>query len=233
MIDISKIYVYDNLFPEYLVSSFSKKLNNTKRWEYGIQGRPGGPKDGRFFSIWLHRPHESFILKYAMNENQVDPFSKDVDGIGSYVHDAFVSCALPSMIPDAKVSQIYRVHFNGQVPMNVPIPIHYDWEMPDYWTMVYYVGGKDGDTLFYDEPVGPDGEDNSFKEVHRVKFKPGRLIFFPSYYWHAALHPTEGLRTSFAISYVLGECGVNNELRKMRGILDLPPPELPEKFLRR
>lgn len=221
MIDTSKIFVYDNLFPDYIVNSFGKKLNNSQKWEYGIQGRPGGPKDGRFFCIWLHRPHE----------NKINVFERDIDGVASYVHDAFASHVLPQFIPDTKISQIYRVHFNGQVSMDVPIPIHYDWEMADYWTMVYYVGGVDGDTVFYDEPIGPDGEDNSFKEVYRVKFKPGRLIFFPSYYWHAALHPTEGLRTSLGISYILSECSINNEIRKMRGLPETHPPELPPEFL--
>lgn len=215
--DLSKIFVFDYVFPEYLVQSFSKKLYDTKRWEYGIQGRPGGPKDGRFFAIWLHRPHE----------NQIDPFTKDIDGISGYVHDAFRKHVLPSLIPDAQITQIYRVHYNGQVPMNVPVPIHYDWEMPDYWTMIYYVGGNDGDTLFYDEPIGSDGEDSSFKEVYRVKFKPGRIVFFPSYYWHAALHPTEGLRTSLAISYVLNECSANQELRRIRGLPEYKLPEFP------
>mgnify|MGYP001161279760 FL=1 len=214
-IDISKIFVYDDVFPDYLVQSFSKKLNDCKRWEYGIQGRKGGSKDGRFFAIWVHRPHE----------HTEDPFALDVDGIASYVHDAFTKHILQTFIPDAYANQLYRVHFNGQVPMDVAVPIHLDWEMPDYWTMIYYVGGKDGDTLFYSDPIGPDGEDTSFQEVYRVKFKPGRLILFPSYYFHAALHPTEGMRTSLAISYCLSECSANSELRKLRGLPDYESPK--------
>ena len=214
-IDTSKIFVYDDVFPDYLVQSFSKKLNDCKRWEYGIQGRKGGSKDGRFFAIWVHRPHEQ----------TEDPFALDVDGIASYVHDAFTKHILKTFIPDAYANQLYRVHFNGQVPMDVAVPIHLDWEMPDYWTMIYYVGGKDGDTLFYSDPIGPEGEDTSFQEVHRVKFKPGRLILFPSYYFHAALHPTEGLRTSLAISYCLSECSANSDLRKLRGLPDYESPK--------
>ena len=107
--------------------------------------------------------------------------------------------------------------------MNIAVQIHLDWEMPDYWTMIYYVGGKDGDTLFYNNPIGPECENTSFQEVHRIKFKPGRLIFFPSYYFHAALHPTEGLRTSLGINYCLSECSANSELRKLRGLPDYEP----------
>ena len=113
-IDISKIFVYDDVFPDYLVQSFSKKLNDCKRWEYGIQGRKGGSKDGRFFAIWVHRPHEQ----------TEDPFNLDVDGIASYVHDAFTKHILQTFIPDAYANQLYRVHFNGQVPMDVAVPIH-------------------------------------------------------------------------------------------------------------
>lgn len=207
MVDISKIFVVDNIFPDYVVSSFANKLQNTNRWEYGIQGRLGSEKDGRFFSIWVHKPHE-----YS------DPFEKDVDGICSYVHDAFCEYVLPSTIPDAYPTQLYRVHFNGQVAMDAAVPIHYDWEMPDYWTMIYYVGGVDGDTVFYNEPTGPSNLDSSFEEIYRVKFKPGRLVFFPSYYWHAALHPTSGLRTSCAISYRLSKCKANDEIRLQRGM---------------
>lgn len=219
MIDTSKIFVIDDIFPEYLVKSFSRKLYDTKRWEYGIQGRSDGPKDGRFFAIWVHRPHETIEQLITR-----DPFHKDVDGIASYVHDAFCEHVLPSVMPDAYPTQLYRVHFNGQVPMDVIVPIHLDWEMPDYWTMIYYVGGKDGDTLFYNDPTGPTGEDQSFEEVYRVKFKPGRMILFPSHYWHAALHPTEGLRVSCAISYRLSRCKANDEVRAARGL----PPSSPD-----
>lgn len=220
MVDTSKIFVVDDIFPDYLVRSFERKLYDAQKWEYGIQGRPDGPKDGRFFAIWVHRPHEN-----------CGAFDRDIDGIASYVHDAFCHHALPSVMPDAFPTQIYRVHFNGQVPMDVAVPIHYDWEMPDYWTMIYYVGGKDGDTLFYDEPIGPNGEDQSFEEVYRVKFKPGRMVFFPSHYWHAALHPSEGLRTSCAISYCLNECKANNELRAQRGLPEFTPPDLSQLTL--
>ena len=141
MVDTSKIFVVDDIFPDYLVRSFERKLYDAQKWEYGIQGRPDGPKDSRF-SIWVHRPHEN-----------CGAFDRDIDGIASYVHDAFCQHALPSVMPDAFPTQIYRVHFNGQVPMDVAVPIHYDWEMPDYWTMIYYVGGKDGDTLLTNQLV--------------------------------------------------------------------------------
>tara|TARA_B100001250_G_scaffold82841_1_gene68357 strand:- start:4641 stop:5348 length:708 start_codon:yes stop_codon:yes gene_type:complete len=215
-VDTSKIFVYDDLFPDYLVQSFGKKLNDINRWEYGIQGRYGGQKDGRFFAIWVHRPHEQTR----------NPFEKDIDGIASYVHDAFCGDALKKLIPDATPTQLYRIHFNGQVPMDVDVPIHMDWEMADYWTMIYYTSGKDGDTVFYNDPLTDDGEDVGFEEVYRVKFKPGRLVFFPSYIFHAAEHPSEGLRTSLAISYCLNECSANNELRKLRGLPEVKPPDL-------
>jgi len=222
MVDISKIFVVDNIFPEHLVQSFGRKLLHAQRWEYGIQGRSGGEKDGRFFSIWVHRPHES-----------TNPFERDVEGIASYVHDAFCQFALPSKIKDAFPTQIYRVHFNGQVPMDVAIPIHFDWEMPDYWTMIYYVEGVDGDTVFYNNPTGPTEKDSSFEEVYRVKFKPGRMLFFPSHYWHAALHPSEGLRVSCAISYKLSECDMVNEVRRERGLPETIAPDLSELFHQR
>ena len=213
--DISKIFVVDDIFPDFMVSSFFDKVIDSSRWKYGAQGTGDSLYD-RFFAIWIHKPHE-----------KTNPFDNDIGSVCYYVHKAVMSRVVPEYLPGSTPTQIYRIHFNGQTPSPSPVSIHYDWDMPDFWTMLYYVGGVDGDTIFYDEPVDENGNDNTGKEVYRVKFKPGRLIIFPSYYWHAGEPPSAGLRVSLSINYKIGGGEIPNEVRRQRGLPEYHEPDLP------
>jgi hypothetical protein len=204
--DISRIHVIDDIIPDWLLNSFEKRIKKSERWRYGIGATE--LEYQRFFAIWIKKPGE-----YPQFE------SRDVDNIATYVNDAFNSI-LDSLVPNAIVKDIHRCHFNGQIPTTYELSKHLDWKIPDMWTLLFYVTGDDGDTVFYEEPeVDPDtGIMDPGEEVYRVKFKKGRMVFFPSYYWHAGEHPTQGFRVSLAFNYLLNNCEENQKIRMERGL---------------
>jgi len=222
-VDINKIFVVDDVAPEWLYDSWVNRITEAQRWKYGMAATR--QDYGRFFVLW--------VAQAGSHKGPRGPFTGDHEGIANYFNDLWQDHHLPRLIPDATVMNIHRVHFNGQFPTNNKLAVHLDWDILDMWTMVYYLDGDDGDTLFYENPE-PDEEGNLLppKEVHRVQFKKNRAVFFPSIYWHAAENPKEGFRISLAFNYLLNRCEINNSLRRDRGVMDtiIPHPDLTDFF---
>jgi len=219
LIDINKIFVVDNVAPDWLYDSWVRKIQTAQRWKYGMAATR--QDYGRFFVMW--------IAQAGSHRGPRGPFVGDFEGIADYFNEVWQNQHLTALIPDAAIANIHRIHFNGQFPTNNKLSLHYDWDIPDMWTVVYYLDGEDGDTIFYNSPaVDSDGELIIPSEIHRVEFKPNRAVFFPSYYWHAAENPKDGFRISLAFNYLLNRCDINNTLRKDRGIESqiIPPPDL-------
>lgn len=61
--------------------------------------------------------------------------------------------------------------------------VHTDTNTEDCISVIYHVNESEGDTCFYDDRYG--------KPVHNVPFKQGRLVIFPSHFWHEGLPPTK------------------------------------------
>lgn len=219
IIDTNKIFIVDNVAPEWLYNSWVNRIVEAQRWKYGMAATR--QDEGRFFVLW--------VAQAGAHRGARGPFTGDHEGIANYFNDLWQDQHLPNLIPDARVNNIHRVHFNGQFPTNNKLAVHLDWDILDMWTMVYYLDGDDGDTLFYENPETDElGNLLPPKAVHRVEFKRNRAIFFPSLYWHAAENPTTGFRISLAFNYQLNRCKINNDLRKDRGMDDqmIPPPDL-------
>lgn len=211
IVDIDKIKVVDNVAPEWLYETWVERVRNMQRWKYGMAATR--QDRSRFFVTW--------VSQAGHHRGPNGPFKGDHEGIADYFNELWRWHHLPKLYPDAQVINIHRVHFNGQYPTDDKLAIHMDWEDLDMWTMVYYLDGEEGDTIFYDLPkMKQDGELTQPKPVHKVKFKHNRAIFFPSYYWHAAENPKNGFRVSLAFNYLLNRCKVNEDLRKDRGIVE-------------
>tara|TARA_B110000503_G_C7167937_1_gene422797 strand:+ start:2352 stop:3107 length:756 start_codon:yes stop_codon:yes gene_type:complete len=218
-IDTNKIFVVDDVAPEWLYNSWVARITEAQRWKYGMAATR--QDEGRFFVLW--------VSQAGSHRGPRGPFNGDHEGIANYFNDLWQDRHLPNLIPDAVVTNIHRVHFNGQFPTNNKLAIHLDWDMLDMWTMVYYLDGNDGDTLFYENPeIDELGNLLPPKQVHRVEFKKNRAVFFPSIYWHAAENPTNDFRISLAFNYQLNRCEINKNLRNDRGIIeqDLGHPDL-------
>jgi len=218
-IDINKIFVVDDVAPEWLFNSWRTRILEAHRWKYGLAGTRLDYE--RFFAIWVASPGSHRSLR--------GPFAGDHEGICNTFNDLWQDEIMPKLIPDSRVVNIHRVHFNGTLPSKEELGLHYDWEELDMWTMVYYLDGADGDTIFYDDPK-PDENGNlpKPKEIFRTEFKLNRAIFFPSYFWHGGVLPSKGFRISLSFNYRLNRCAINEQLREDRGIDDplLPPPDL-------
>lgn len=224
VIDTNKIFVVDDVAPEWLHTSWVQRILTAQRWKYGLAATRRDYQ--RFFAIW--------VAQAGSHRGTRGPFEGDHEGICNYFNDLWLDVHLPKIIPDAVPINIHRVHFNGQFPSNEELGLHYDWEDVDMWTMVYYVDGTGGDTVFFDNPA-PDENGNlqKPKEIFRTEFKPNRAIFFPSFYWHYAENPPAGFRISLSINYLLNkDCKVNEELREDRGIVKPPlgEPDLKDFF---
>lgn len=200
----SKDYVFEveDLIPDWMQEYWDEIVLNSDRWKYGMRGTPDDIE--KFFAIWISRPGEK-------------PFIRDISDIGRTFHEMWTRKGLQSIIFDAEIEQIHRVHINGTVPAQGTLSVHQDWLPPNFWTMLYYIGGHDGDTIFYDKIVLDNGK-TEFLEKYRLSFKRGRVVFFPSCMWHKSDLPSTGLRSTLSINYVLNDCDINLKLQKERGV---------------
>lgn len=209
MIDKNKIFVVDNVAPDWLWHSWNKRILDAHRWKYGLAGTR--LDEQRFFALW--------VSQAGNHRGTRGPFQGDHEGICNYFNDLWQDVHLPKILPDAQVDYIHRCHFNGHVPNKEKLGIHYDFEDVNMWTMVYYLEGTGGDTIFFDNPQ-PDknGDLQSGKEIFRSHWKLNRAVFFPSFYFHYAEHPPKGFRITLSFNYLLNDCNINLEIKKDRGI---------------
>jgi hypothetical protein len=212
ILDVNKIFVVDDVAPSWLFDTWVERVREMQRWKYGMAATR--QDRSRFFVTW--------VANAGSHRGTKGPFPGDHEGIADYFNELWQWDHLPKIMPDAKVLNVHRVHFNGQYPTNDKLAIHLDWEDLDMWTMIYYLDGEEGDTIFYDTPLLDKDTDElqAPQPVHKISFKPNRAVFFPSYYWHAAENPKNGFRISLAFNYQLNKCKVNEELRKDRGIVE-------------
>lgn len=221
IVDPKKIFIVDDVAPDWLFQSWVNRILQAQRWKYGLAATRLDYQ--RFFAIW--------VAQAGSHRGLRGPFNGDHEGICNYFNDLWQDVHLPKIIPDATVINIHRVHFNGQFPSDEELGLHYDWDDLDMWTMVYYMEGTGGDTVFFDNPQ-PDEHGNLQKplEIFRSPFKPNRAVFFPSFYWHYAENPPRGFRISLSFNYRLNRCSINNEIRKDRGVVETPMghPDLTE-----
>jgi len=95
---------------------------------------------------------------------------------------------------NAKYEDLIRIIVNGQTSVNRP-PAHMDDDISsDIWTMLYYVTDCSGDTIFFDTQ-------KNMKVVHKVKYKKGKIVIFPSSFMHQALPPKNGWRVSIGMMF--------------------------------
>lgn len=218
-IDINKIFVVDDVAPEWLYNLWVERIQQADRWKYGMAATR--QDYGRFFVMW--------IANVGSHRGPRGPIAGDYKGIADTFNELWQREHLPKLMPDATVLNIHRSHLNGQFPTDNKLAIHFDFDMLDMWTMVYYLDGEDGNTIFYDNPkIDENGDMQPPEPIHTVEFKRNRAVFFPSFYWHAAENPSQDFRISLAFSYLLNECEINKKLRKDRGIEheDLGHPDL-------
>jgi hypothetical protein len=223
-VDINKIFVVDDVAPEWLYQTWVERIQKLDRWKYGMAATR--QDQGRFFVTW--------ISNAGTHRGARGPFSGDFKGIADTFNELWQRKHLTNLIPDAEVLTVHRSHLNGQFPTDNKLAIHYDFDIMNMWTMVYYLDGDDGNTIFYDNPkIDDNGEMQPPEPIHTIEFKRNRAVFFPSYYWHAAENPSNGFRISLAFAYLLNECKINQELKKDRGIIEVDPghPDLSD-FLR-
>ena len=90
-------------------------------------------------------------------------------------------------------------------------------ELGPIWTMLIHLLGDSGPTVFYENS-------KSEKIVTSVDFKPGRVILFPSLYWHKGCLPNQGTR------YILNSIVRLKNFKLTESILD-KSPDLKEKYL--
>ena len=101
---------------------------------------------------------------------------------------------LPQIDINGKFIEMQRISVNGQTHTQNPCA-HVDTDTdPTLWTAVYYVNDSSGDTVFYKSIVNKE-------EVHRSKFKQGKLVVFPASFCHKACAPDSGWRISIGITF--------------------------------
>jgi hypothetical protein len=209
------IFEVEGLIPTWMQEYWDEIILNCDRWKYGLRGSPNDIE--KFFAVWISRPGEK-------------PFINDISNIGRTFNEMWRREGLNSIIKDAVIEQVHRVHVNGTIPSDSFLSVHQDWEPPNFWTMIYYVGGYDGDTVFYDEPDINKGEID-FIEKYRIPFKQGKIVFFPSCIWHRAELPSTGLRSTLSINYILNDCDINLKIQEERGIKrNNKLPDVPEEL---
>lgn len=75
--------------------------------------------------------------------------------------------------------------------------IHTDSTSDNYLSLIYHVNESEGDTVFY----------NSDKSVvHKVPFRMGRIVVFPSNYLHEGLPPLKYISPTNNFRMSLGYC---------------------------
>jgi hypothetical protein len=180
MIDINKIFIVDDAFPEWFQMHIEKRARLLP-WEFRER---------------VHTPtYTESTLSY---NNHNDPTDKI--GMTEIINDALTADLIPRTIPDIKITGFFGVRWNGTIKGHCP-SIHRDNNDDSHtdesqWTIVYFVNESDGDLLFY--------ADDQTTEIMRCKYKKGRAVLFPSNIYHRATDPTvNNLRITFAAQYYM------------------------------
>jgi len=92
---------------------------------------------------------------------------------------------------------LYRILANMQ-GLYQYAEIHTDSSSNNFISLIYHVNNSEGDTCFYDSKDG--------NIVYSVPFKMGRMIVFPSHYWHQGLPPERFINPTDNFRISLGYC---------------------------
>lgn len=172
------IFEFDEFLPSWLVKSGELQFK-TFGFEYGHHAST--LDDGEpFFGKMLYLREDGL--------NRTGP------GIVNNIVDYLTLELLPQIDNRGKFKELQRIAVNGQLPGQNP-KAHIDTESsPHLWTLVYYVSGNSGDTVFYQSL-------KNRQEIHRCKFKKGKAVLFPSPYCHQAEGPDSGWRVSLGVTF--------------------------------
>lgn len=180
MIDINKIVVSDDIFPEWFQLHIEKKAS-TIPWEFRER---------------QHSPtYTEATLSYNNHTDAVDAL-----GLSNVIHDALTIDVIPRLVSNVKITGFFGIRWNGTIKGHTP-SIHRDNNDDSHtdesqWTLVYFVNHSDGDLVFYD--------DDQSTEIFRCKFKRGRAVIFPSNIYHRATDPVNNnLRITMAAQYYM------------------------------
>ena len=176
--DPSLIYEFDNAMPPWAVKSgeiYFKKF----AFEYGHHAASLDDGEPYFGKMIFLREEGVNLPSPPVVQNLCDCLQLSI---------------LPQIDVNGKFIEMQRISINGQTQTQSPCA-HVDTDTDaTLWTAVYYVNDSSGDTIFYKSIVNKE-------EVHRSKFKQGKLVVFPASFCHRACAPNTGWRISIGITF--------------------------------
>lgn len=180
MIDLNKIFIVDDAFPDWF-HQYIERRARVIPWEFRER---------------VHTPdYTESSLSYNNHNNPNDPIS-----MSEIINDALTLDVIPTVMPNVKITGFFGIRWNGTIKGHCP-SIHRDnnddsHEFESQWTIVYFVNESDGDLLFFD--------DDQTTEIMRCEYKRGRAVIFPSNIYHRATDPVNNnLRITFAAQYYM------------------------------
>ena len=174
------IYVIDDFFPDWLVSVIDSRMQS-EPWYLGHYGDATDPNQNPIFGCDYK----------AMGQLTKPGYSS---GTMPYVVKMFedaIQVELAKKVPGWKYSSTWRIRANGQA-IGQETGAHADGTGYGHWSIVYHINDSDGPTAFFKTNL-----ETKQREANEIEFKKGRLILFPSYYWHQAYAPTNNWRMTF------------------------------------
>jgi hypothetical protein len=174
------IYVFDNFFPDWLVGIIDSRMQ-AEPWWLGHYGDATDPNQSPIFGC-----------DYVAAGNPTKPgySSGKIPFVAQVVEDA-IQRELPNRIPGWQYKSTWRIRANGQLP-GQQTGEHADGTGFGHWSVVYHINDSDGPTTFFATNLK-----TKERAIREVEFKKGRLILFPSYYWHQAYAPTKNWRMTY------------------------------------
>lgn len=175
-IDTKQIIVIDDYISKY----FQKIIHDDLlQMEWGFTNSPyANYNSSRMFGINLYCRNE-YNLKCP------DSIRKFTENIFNGVLDEYSNCQLLRILANMQGLQQYA-------------EIHTDHSDTKYVSLIYHVNESQGDTVIY--------ENDKNTVVESISFKMGRIVIFPSHYWHQGLPPTQNINPTNNFRMSLGYC---------------------------
>lgn len=108
----------------------------------------------------------------------------------------FVSRLTEFVSSEYGATTIQRIKFNKLASRNVDpshynIP-HHDGEVPTSWSMLVYLAGNTGDTVFFNQTYNEFAHTKRLTISRRIQPVTNRVVVFPSRLMHASSSPWDG-----------------------------------------
>jgi len=175
-VDTKQIIIIDDYFPKYFQQIIHDDLLNME-WEF--KNSPYADFNAsRMFGISL----------YYMNRYH----RKCPDSIRKFTEDIF-----NDVLQNYCNLELVRILANMQ-GLYQYAQIHTDSSETKYLSLVYHVNQSQGDTVFY--------ENDKNTVIKSISFKMGRMVIFPSTYYHEGLPPTQYINPTNNFRMSLGYC---------------------------